>query len=170
VEAAYRLHGDVTIVWVDELGSLSAKLAEHLAKKPLELVYEAVRHRPSLSSLMLKALVLICVSPTLFAHVKGLSANLRISPLKLRRRWRKEVSRKTSPKELMDWRVLLEWIELAPTTTLDEAAIILGVDPRTLERIARRCVKLTPSKAAAEKERVHALFAEWVSTAFGNSA
>jgi hypothetical protein len=77
--------------------------------------------------------------------VKGLSAKLRISPVTLRRHWRKEVSRKMSPKELMDWRVLLEWIELAPTTTLEEAAIILGVDPRTIERIARRCAKLMPT-------------------------
>ena len=160
VDVAYTLHTRMILVWLDELPSLRSKVLAQMHKSPLEGFYEALVRR-SVSPLMQDALRIICLSGIVVPHLKGLSARLHVSPMTLRRHWRKEISAQISPKQLLDWRILLEWVQRAPTMSLDEAAALLRVDPRTLERITRRCVRLTPTRAAHERGVVQRLFAEW---------
>lgn len=93
--------------------------------------------------------------------VTELASSLGLSADSFRRYWREGVPLTCSPKELLNWAVLLWAFRQRPEAGWDALARQAGIGRRTLERYGRQLADCTLGEAARDPKLLKRRFREW---------
>lgn len=96
------------------------------------------------------------------SSVSDLASCARVPPDAFRRYWKRQVPLRCSPKQLLQWSVLLWALRERASHTWETVSRKAGVRRRTLERYSTRLTGYTLAVAALEPTVVRRRFEEWL--------
>ena len=160
--------GGPPVVWAQEvLIGLAPTLGEEMGRDALRRIAGLLRGAAVRRPVVAGALHRVVRASPPIGQVRHLAKSLNVARETLYGHWAAAFGSGLTPKELLEWVVLLRALSSGETTPIRMGAVV-GVDARTLERLCRRRLGVTLAKAREDGiAPVASAFGERVSRLLG---